>query len=191
MRCKKEDFIQGEYFHLYNRAVDGTLLFIEKDDSRYFIDKMIPKIKEYSASVFAYCLMPNHFHFLIKQNSDKAIFQIFNDVNNSYVKHFNFNYKRRGRLYQGNLNHKQVKDDKYLIALCQYIHFNPVKAKLVNKIEDWEFSNYSEWIRKRNRGLFDDELLKKYFYSSNNYEQQMKDYGKRVEEKKFSALLFD
>ena len=56
MRCKKEEFIKGEYFHLYNRSVENTLLFKSDDDYLYFLDKLKPKIITYPASVFAYYL---------------------------------------------------------------------------------------------------------------------------------------
>jgi len=191
MRCKKEEFLKGEYFHIYNHSLDGILLYPEKDDYNYFIKKFKSKIQEYPASVFAYCLMPNHFHFLIRQNSEKPIFKIFNDVNNSYVKHYNFKYKRKGYLYQGDLNHKHVQNEYYLITLCQYIHHNPVKAGLVNNLEDWEYSNYLECIGKRNNGLFENELNHTHFDNSYTYEKQIKDYEKYNDEKEFTKLLFE
>ena len=191
MRCKKVEFLVGAYFHFYNRSLDGVLLFQEGDDYQYFIEKLKPKVSEYSASVFAYCLMPNHFHFLIRQNSEIPIYKIFNDVNNSYVKHYNFKYNRKGYLYQSELNHKHVKDNNHLIALCQYIHYNPVKAGLVKNPHDWRFSNFLEWIGKRENGIFDDELLKLNFYNSKMYEDQMRDYEKYVNEKKLAGLLLE
>ncbi len=191
MRCKKEEFLKDEYFHLYNRSVDNTLLFKSNDDYLYFLDKFKIKNNTYPASVFAYCLMPNHFHFLLRQDDDKPIYQIFNDINNSYVQHYNNKYSRKGHLYQGSLQHKRVKKENYIISLCQYIHYNPKKAGLVNNLSGWKYSNYLEWISKRNGVLFNDELLKIYFKSAELYKQQIKCYEKYLKYKEFAELLFD
>ena len=191
MRCKKEEFLKGEYFHIYNRSIDNTLLFILDDDYLYFLDKFKSKIKIYQASVFAYCLMPNHFHFFIRQNDDKPVYQIFNDVNNSYVKHYNNKYSRKGHLYKGQLQHKRIKNDEYIVSLCQYILYNPKKAGLVNELSDWKYSNYLDWIGKRNGILFDDELLKIYFENAEIYKQQIRYYEDYINDKEFVELLFD
>ena len=191
MRCKKKEFIKGEYFHIYNRSVENTLIFKSADDYLYFLDKFNPKITTYPASVFAYCLMPNHFHFLLRQDNDKPIYQIFSDINNSYVQHYNNKYSRKGHLYEGPLQHKRVKKENYIISLCQYIHYNPKKARLVDNLSDWKYSNYLEWIGKRNGILFNEELLKIYFGSPELYRKQIKYYEKYIKEKEFAELLFD
>ena len=150
MRCSKELFIKDSFFHIYNRSVEPLILFRERDDYIWFLKRFKKKATEYPATVFAYCLMPNHFHFLMRQDSNKAIYKIFNDALSSYVRHYNFKYKRKGTLFEGNLQHISIKENNYFIYLCQYIHFNPKKAGLVKTLEDWEFSNYLEWIGNRN-----------------------------------------
>ena len=191
MRCRKEEFVRGEYFHIYNRSVENTRLFKSDEDYVYFLDKITPKITAYHTSVFAFCLMPNHFHFLLRQDGDIPVYQIFNDLNNSYVQYYNYKYSRKGPLYQGSLKHKRIKNDNYLISLCQYIHFNPQKAGLVDNLLDWKYSNYLEWIGKRDGSLYNDDLLKIYFKDSESYVQQIKNYEKYVEENEFANLLFD
>jgi len=191
MRCKKEEFVEGAYFHIYNHSVENTLLFKGTDDYLYFLHKIKPKIIAYPASVFAYCLMPNHFHFLLRQDEDKPVYRIFNDLNNSYVQHYNKKYSRKGHLYQGPLQHKKVKNENYLISLCQYIHYNPQKAGLVDHLSDWKYSNYPEWIGKRNGALFNDELLNNCFGSPELYSLQIKNYEQYIKEIEFADLIFD
>ena len=135
--------------------------------------------------------LPNHYHFLIRQDDEKPAYRIFNDVFSSYVKHYNFKYHRRGTLFSGALQHIHIKKENYLIALCQYIHYNPKKAKLVNNLLEWEFSNYPEWIGKRNGKLFNNELLNTYFGSSKDYKKQIEEYEKYVSDKEFVELLLD
>lgn len=135
--------------------------------------------------------LPNHFHFLIRQDSDKPIYKIFNDSLSAYVRHYNYKYKRKGTLFEGHLQHKNVNNEKYLLYLCQYIHFNPKKAGLVDNLEDWKFSNFLEWIGKRNGTLFDDEILKNHYYDSKTYAECITEHEKYLTERLFCELLID
>jgi len=169
MRCKKEDFVKDTIFHIYNHSVDEIDLFNERDDYLYFLKKLKDNYSSNELAVYAYCLMPNHFHFCIKQKSDRPIYDVFNRFIISYTLHFNAKFKRRGKVFANKLQHKKIDNDNYLMDICPYIHRNPVEAGLVDLPEDWEFSNYQEWIGSRNGVLFDDEILVDYFGSSNNY----------------------
>ncbi len=191
MRIKQDQFVEGGIYHIYNHAIGDELLFRENDDYIWFLKKFKLKHEKYSSSIFAYCLMPNHFHFLLRQDSESPIFMIFNDVNNAYVPHYNHKYKRNGTLYQSPLQHVIVTNEQYLLYLCQYIHCNPVKAGLVNTPEDWEFSNYHEWIGERNEALFNDEILKQNYLNIVDYQNSIHSYEEKLEDKKFSDLLLD
>ncbi len=191
MRGRKEEFIKEQYFHIYNRSIADIMLFINDEDYIYFLNNLKTNIDKYQVSVFAYCLMPNHFHFLLRQNGDKPVYQIFNDLNNSYVQYFNKKYSRKGYVYQGSLQHKRVRKERYLIALCQYIHYKPKEAGLVNNISEWKYSNYLEWIGKRKESLFNDELLKTFFVRCELYRQRIKEYEIFLKNNEFTELLFD
>ncbi len=181
MRVKKENYVKDSYLHIYNHAIEGLNLFNEKQDYIKCLIKIKSKIKIYPSTVFAYCLIPNHYHFLIRQNSDKPIYRIFNGTFAGYVQYYNRKYNRKGCLFQHPLQHIAVNNDKYLIHLCLYIHYNPFKAGLVKKSEDWKFSNYLEWIGKRNGTLFSDELKKNYDITSKLYEEMIKEYNEEEE----------
>ena len=191
MRCKQEEFVKDQYFHFYNHAIGDELLFREDEDYIWFLNKFKIVLQKYPASIFAYCLMPNHFHFLIRQDSEKPIYKIFNDLNNPYVKHYNYKYKRVGRLYRDSLQHIRVYKENYLIHLCQYIHYNPVKAGIVNRAENWRYSNFLEWIGARNGDLFDVELLKAYFGDSKDHQNEIQAFEKYIKEKEFTKLLLE
>ncbi|MDO9576356.1 MAG: hypothetical protein Q7J16_00550 [Candidatus Cloacimonadales bacterium] len=191
MRCPKESFIKGEIFHIYHRSIESFLLFKEDEDHEWFMDRFQKKMIIYPTSVFAYCLMPNHFHFLLRQDSEKPVYRIFNDSLSSYVRHYNFKYKHRGILLDGHLQHVNVKSNQYAAYLCQYIHYNPKKAGLVNDPVDWKHSNYLEWIGLRNSKPFTEKMLYDYFEDSNQYRHEMKEHEKYVKEKSFSKLLID
>jgi len=189
MRCSKDEFIEGSVFHVYNRAVANTELFFDDDDYIYYLKKLRKNLSENNFEIYAYCLMPNHFHFCIKQKTDLHIWKLFNKVNTSYSMYYNNKYKRTGKLFAGKLQHKQLHSDKYLIALCQYIHYNPVKAGLVNTLSEWEFSNYPEYIKIRKDILFSKQLVDDYPDVFENYEITIKDYESYLTKKEFEEIL--
>ncbi len=190
MRCKKEEFVEEAIFHIYNHSVNEIDLFFEDDDYTYFLSKFKKNLNHKEFEIYAYCLMPNHFHFCIKQNLGKPIYEIFNKTCISYVHHFNSKYKRKGKLFANKLQHKKVKRDDYLIQLCKYIHYNPVKAGLVEKLKNWEFSNYLEYINQRDGTLFSQELISMYPDEFKNYEERIIEYKKYLDEEQFKEILF-
>ncbi len=183
LRCKKEEFVKDKLFHIYNHSVYEIDLFYEEDDYHYFLSKLKKNFKSCELGIFSYCLMPNHFHFCVKQKSDKPIYEIFNKFLTSYALHFNHKYKRKGKVFCGKLQHKKINNDEYLLKICSYIHLNPLKAGLVKDLCKWKFSNYLEWIGEREGVLFDDELLKDNF-ESHNYYRELIEY----KEKEFNEI---
>lgn len=96
--------------------------------------------------IIAFCLMPTHIHFLLKQVQDDGIMQFMRKVLNSYSKFFNICHRRSGPLWTGRFNDVPVKNDEQLLHLTRYIHLNPTSVGLVKKPQDWEFSSYREYI---------------------------------------------
>ena len=191
MRCKQEEFIKGEYFHIYNHAVNQELLFRDDKDYEYFLNKFEKSLKTIPASIVAFCLMPNHFHFFLRQDGNILVFRLFDSSFRPYVMHFNTKYKRKGTLFQGPLQHIHVTSNNYFVQLCKYIHFNPIKAGLVGKLTDWKFSNYLEWIGERKSKLFCPEVMEIFEDEFGDYEQTIQEYEKYLEESGFNKLLFD
>ena len=191
MKCKKEEFVEGAIFHFYNKTPQGKLLFKTNDDYLYFLTKFEKNIIKYPCEVYAYCLMPNHFHFCLQQNSDKPLYRIFNDTLTSYALHYNSKYKLKGKLLQDRLQDKRITYDAYLILLCKYIHNNPLKAGLVENLKNWEYSNYLEYLGKRQGMLYSKVLLETYPDDFENYSLKIEEYQKYIDEKAFTDLLID
>ncbi len=99
-------------------------------------------VSEYK--LFAYCLMGNHIHLLIKEEKE-LLEQIFKRIGGKFVYWYNIKYQRIGHLFQDRFKSEPVEDDAYLFTVLRYIHQNPVKAKLCEKIEDYKFSSYKEY----------------------------------------------
>ena len=155
MRCNRNEFIKGGYYHVYNHATAGELLFREPDDYRYFTRNIIEKAIEMICLLISWCLMPNHYHFLVRQDGKTPIFKLFNSVIRGYVNHYNFKYERCGRLFN-KLQHRNVIDNKYMLMLCLYIHLNPVKDGFANEPENWRYSDYCNWVNESKLLIRDD-----------------------------------
>mgnify|MGYP006205848243 CR=1 FL=1 len=149
-----ENFECEYIYHVYTHANGKDLIFREEENYRYFLNKLIKYIIPI-AEIYAYCLMPNHFHLLLRfkkigeiLNIDehKYLMKQFSNLLNSYAKAYNKRYNRKGSLFLDYLKRKKVSDEKYLVKLLHYIHNNPVKDKTVSAPEDYYFSsarNYS------------------------------------------------
>ena len=172
-------FIQyaaGEYYHIYNRGPGRQLIFREADN--YLL--VLRLLKEYSArlgiTVVAYCLMPTHYHFLLRQDGEQPISLLMQRVFNAYTKAYNKRYHRSGTLFQGRYRAVHVQQENYLVQLCRYIHANPVKAGLVSRVQDWPYSNYREWIGARDGRVVDRTLVESLFQKPEEYERFVEDY---------------
>lgn len=96
--------------------------------------------------IVAYCLMPTHLHFILKQFGDNGISAFMSNVLNSYARYFNLRHNRKGPLWQGRFKSVFVEKDEQLMHLTRYIHLNPVTACLVSKAEEWKYSSYAEYV---------------------------------------------
>ncbi|MFA6536675.1 MAG: transposase [Candidatus Paceibacterota bacterium] len=139
-------FAPGEFYHLYNRGADKREIFLEPYDYArftkflYLANSVSPvNLRETPSNAFsfvkndtlvdigAYCLMPNHFHLLVREKSDGNITKFMRKLLTSHSKYFNKKHKRSGTLFEGRFKAKHVNGDDYLKYLLAYIHLNPVK----------------------------------------------------------------
>jgi REP element-mobilizing transposase RayT len=161
----------GQYYHIYNRGANRKRIFASDDNYRYLLAQAKKFLAASLISIIAYCLMPNHYYFLLYAGSDDAIGRFIQRLFNSYTQAFNREQNRSGTLFEGRAKSILVDDEAYAIHLCRYIHLNPVAAHLVARPEDWPYSNYLEWIGKRSGTLIDHAFVKEYFPQPNGYEQ--------------------
>ena len=162
-------FIQGEYYHIYNRGCNREDIFRSEENYLYLLRLLRTSIEEHKVRIIAYCLMPNHYHLLFRQDSEIPVSELIQDVFNRYSKAFNNRFQRTGTLFEGPFKAVRIDKEGYLVHLCRYIHRNPMGAGLVKLPEHWRFSNYLEWIGKRKGRLVDVEFVKSRFESPQEY----------------------
>jgi putative transposase len=132
-------------YHVMMRGNEKKNLFLDEADKQRFLDILFARKKETGLLVYAYCLMDNHVHLLIKVVSD-GLATIMKRINTSYAYYFNQKYQRVGHLFQDRFKSEPVEDEKYLLAAIRYIHNNPVRAKLVEKAEHYKWSSFSIYL---------------------------------------------
>lgn len=133
-------------YHVMLRGINQQTIFQDEED----IDKFIQVLKECKAisgfKIFAYCLMSNHIHLLIKPEIE-PLEQIFKRIGSRFVYWYNIKYQRVGHLFQDRYKSEPIESDSYLLAVIRYIHQNPVKAGICKKVEDYKYSSYREYIK--------------------------------------------
>lgn len=184
-------FQQNGHYHIYNRGANKQPIFFSEQDYRYLL-KLCKKYKaKYQISILAYCLMPNHYHFLLRQDAELSASLFIRDTFNAYVQGINKKQERSGSLFQGRFQAVQIDKEDYLVHVCRYIHLNPLKAMLVSSVEDWAYSNYLEWIGVRKGNLFDNTFRDHYFTNPEAYRAFIKASADIEKENRLKPYLFD
>jgi putative transposase len=157
-----DTFESGCIYHFYSRAIGAEKLFLENDNYFFFLTKYEKYLSPYFDTL-AYCLIPNHFHFLVrvKDNcNDEEIVKSIGDFLNAYTKSFNKLYARNGGLFQRKFKRKKVESDEYYTRLIIYIHLNPVKHGFKNKPSDWQYSSYNSYLSSKPSKVIREEVLR-------------------------------
>ena len=165
----------GLYYHIFNRGNNGEDIFCEKRNYLFFMERYARYI-EPVAYTYAYCLLRNHFHFLVRTRMPEEqeayhktlkvskTFRVsqpsrcFSKLFNSYAKAFNKMYSRTGSLFEHPFHRIEVDADTYFSRLVAYIHQNPQKHGLVGDFRDWPFSSYQAILSQRPTRVQRDEV---------------------------------
>jgi len=144
------------------------IFFFERENYLYFLRQFRLYLLKDTLDVLAYCLMPNHYHFLVCLRS-LNLSQQMQAFSLSYTKAINRRYGRCGSLFQGRFKAILVDSDRYLLHLSRYIHLNPVAAGFVQAPEEWEFSSYQEYVDLRRGTLPQFEHLRQEVGTAQDY----------------------
>ena len=181
-------FYTGQYYHLYNRGNNRQTIFLERENYVFFLRRIREHLVRMDstqtsdvctaprATIIAYCLMPNHFHLLVRPN-DEQLSRHMRRLSISYTKAMNKRYDRVGSLFQGRLKAIMVDRDAYMIHLSRYIHLNPVLAGLVESPEHWEFSSYRDYVGMRQGTLPSPDAVLSQFASATAYRDFVVQYA--------------
>lgn len=172
-------------YHIYNRGNRKSEIFNDQKDYLRFLKRLHEYKEQYNISILCYCLMPNHFHLLLRSSNSSSITGFMLRLSTSYAKYFNIKYGLVGRIFQERFRAKIVDTDEYLLHLSRYIHLNPVSDSLQTlnslhstpgveansirtKLKNYSWSSYHEYLDNK-AGVCDLRQISAYF--SKTYKQ--------------------
>jgi len=198
-RNRVKTYVENSFYHAYNRGVEKRDIFVDEYDYRVFMnlikiylspsDEAIDEMKEIfpekrirlrktfngEIKILALCLMPNHFHLLLRQKSASGMSEFLRAISTSYSMYFNKRHHRVGSLFQGVYKAIFVPNDEYLMHLSRYIHRNPIKLTGFNPVnlDRYPYSSYSTYFNPSSRPWIDTEIISEYFESEDKFSTQL------------------
>ncbi len=179
-------YVKGGIYHIYNRGIETRDIFLDEQDYKiflYYLKSFLTPLDEQSKPpigiryghknnftiykeiyLFAFCLMSNHFHLLVKQSTERAISEFMKRLSNAYTEYFNKKYPRVGPIFQGSYKAALVEKEFYFLHLSRYIHGNP--RELFENIEDfrkYSYSSYLDYLGERHTNWVHPEEILEYF----------------------------
>jgi putative transposase len=134
----------GLIFHILNRGNGRQDIFHKDDDFKVFIDLLATVQEMYEIRIFAYCLMTNHFHLLLKPIKSENLSRGMQWLMTSHVRRYHRHYKSSGHVWQGRYKSFIVQEDDHLLTVARYIEGNPVRAAMVASAKNWPWSSHTE-----------------------------------------------
>ena len=132
-------------YHIILRGINQQQIFEDEEDSRRFLETLSKYKEQCGYEIYAYCLMGNHVHILLKEGKENLTL-VLKRIAGSYVYWYNWKYHRSGHLFQDRFKSEPVEDDAYFLTVIRYIHQNPVKAGICRNVDGYKFSSYNEYI---------------------------------------------
>lgn len=161
-------FENGAFYHIYNRGNRKEQIFLQNRDYERFLEKVLEYKKKFQINILAFCLMPNHFHFLIQQLNQNSISQFFSNLCNSHSRYFNTKYETVGSLFQGRFKAKKIEKDEYIVHLSRYIHLNPLELlnftgkETIKELLSYRWSSLPHYLTANNE-IADSSIILNYF----------------------------
>lgn len=213
MSSRKVILATGEIYHVFNHSVQGIPIFRGEREGRIFLESMKfylqskPPTKfsiyrtsrnrfpidlaDKLATIIAYCLMPNHFHLIIRQEKDKGIKRFMQRTSNSFAHYFSIKYKNRGPVFESSFKAIRIETDEQLVHLSRYIHLNPATAYLVEDPKEYSFSSYKIYLGEEQSEIINPSIVLNQFSSSKKYKRfvlDQKNYQRKLDLIKYLLL---
>jgi len=222
----KRSFAAGNIYHVINRGVDKRPIAMDDEDRFRFIHDLFEfndtgpinniaysfqqnskviarpyigierKPRKLLVEILAFCLMPNHYHLLLRPNFDDAVSHFMKRLNMGFARYINEKYKRSGALFQGRFKAMQVTEEAHFIHLPYYIHFNPLDLEVpewrerelknydvaINFLEKYRWSSHLDYLGKKNfPSVTQREFLLDFFGGTKGYEDKIKTWLKDLD----------
>jgi len=164
-RTPQANFIQGGFYHIFNRGNRKQNIFLTEKDYKRYTDKLNEYRQKHNISILSYCLMPNHVHMLVRQNGPGPVSTFIQRLHTAYSMYFNKKYEQVGHVFQNRFKAKIINRDEYLMHLSRYIHLNP--QKLVTKLPSYKWSSYHSYLEEKRDDFVDTKFILSMFRIKN------------------------
>lgn len=207
MPKRKYPLVTDEYYHVFNRGVNKQPIFFSVSDYRRALEiarfysfaelktkyskfiklsvderkkqwEALEKENNKTIDIVCFCLMPNHYHFLLQQRRENGISQFMGNFQNSLTRYVNIKHQRIGPLLQGEFKAIRIEDDRQLLHLSRYIHLNPYTSFVVKELSDlenYQWSSYPEYLGKSISPLCNKEIILSQFKDVKDYQVFVED----------------
>lgn len=192
-RYSIKTYVENGYYHVYNRGVEKRVIFKDEQDYsvflhllKYYLSPITEDVKHPllnltnikfvrprplanlagEIDLVAYCLMPNHFHLLLKQINKDSMTKLLRRLTTTYSMYFNKRYDRVGYLFQGRYKAVLITNDAYLLHLSRYIHINPLelsKDMTRTHLVNYPYSSYAYFLGEKNAPWLNPKIILKFF----------------------------
>lgn len=177
MEIRKDTLVNDHYYHIFSRSIAKYNIFNDSDDFGRFLELInlyryiefkhkyskfniltdeqkllieigLKRFSEVDVEIVAYCVMPSHFHLILKQVRNNGVSNFMSKILNSYSRYFNIKHHRSGPLWSGRFKNVLVESDEQMLHLTRYVHLNPSSAGLLDNPFNWPWSSLSEYMGK-------------------------------------------
>lgn len=206
-------YSKGDFLHVFNKSISNFGIFKDPNNCQRFIELLdyynnvnvferfsyAIKFNRYvykdlfiqkenpSVKFLSYCIMPDHYHLLVKILSENHLSKFISNLENSYTRYFNIKFKRKGPLWQSRFKTVLVQSNEQLLHVSRYIHLNPVTSYLVDKPKDWQFSSYKNFINNnkflkqiKEISISDKDEYKKFVENNIDYQRKLRFIKKMI-----------
>lgn len=223
MPRRRYPIVKDEIYHVFNRGIAKQPIFLEKrdyaralqvinfyayfkpklrfsyfnrlplDQRHEFLNDLKMKGKK-QVEIFVFCLMPNHFHFLLKQKEEDGIANFVRNFQNSYAKYFNMRYGRTGSLFESMFKAVRIESDEQFLHVARYVHLNPLTSYLIKDADGLDFylwSSFKDYLGNVESNLIRKDFLLKFFSSAvefKNFTLDQMDYQRELDTIKHLVL---
>jgi putative transposase len=132
---------EGALYHVTSRGDRREPIFDDVTDRHAWLELFEQSLERFAATAFAYCLMGNHYHFVV-QTHQPNLSRLMRQLNGVHTQYYNRRYAKVGHLFQGRFKAVVVDEEAYFLEVCRYVDLNPVRAKMVKRPQDWPWSSY-------------------------------------------------
>ncbi len=150
---------QNAFYHVFNRGINKQDIFLTDEDYEFFLRKLYALKQKYDHSIYALCLMPNHFHISLHARKT-PISKIMSSLATSYSMYFNRKYHHLGPVFQNRFKSILIENDSYFLELSRYIYLNPVKAGLAQDPTIYKYTSLREALGKEPLHFLDQDILR-------------------------------